>query len=67
MPLTNTRNSEGYTLVEMAIVLAITGVIAGAALTLGSARHEASKIDITRKRLDAIEEAIKRHALAAGY
>lgn len=52
---------------EMAIVLAIMGAIAGSALTLGAAKHEASKIDVTVKRLDAIEAAIKLHAFAAGF
>lgn len=57
----------GFTLLEMAIVLAIMGAIAGAALTLGSAKHESSKIDLTRERMAAIEEALKLHAYSAGY
>ncbi len=57
----------GYTLAEMAIVLAIMGTVAGGVLTIGHAKHEASKINITNERLDAIEDAIRRHSFALGY
>ncbi len=46
---------------------AIIGAVAGAALALGSAKHEASKIDITNERLEKIEAAIKLHTFSAGY
>lgn len=52
---------------EMAIVLAIVGMVAGGVLSIGSAKHEGAKFDLTKSRLDAIEAAIKRHAYAGGF
>ncbi len=60
-------SQAGFTLLELAIVLAIMGTVAGAALTLGSAKHEASKYDITVERLDAIEHALRLYAYSAGH
>jgi prepilin-type N-terminal cleavage/methylation domain-containing protein len=52
----------GYSLVEMAVVLAIIGTVTGGALVLGTAQEETDKARTTKERLDRIEAAIERHA-----
>lgn len=58
---------KGFSLIEMAVVLAISGTIAASFLTISSAQQEASSYEITADRLDAIEEAINIFVNKTGY
>jgi prepilin-type N-terminal cleavage/methylation domain-containing protein len=57
----------GFSLVEMAVVLVIMGTLAVGALTIGNAKQEQNKAEVTKMRLDAIEDAIYRQAILGGY
>lgn len=57
----------GFSLIEIAVVLTIMGVLVVSALMLGNAKQEQNKADVTRLRLDAIEDAIYRQAMLGGY
>ena len=48
----------GFSLIEMAIVLAIISLVAGGFLTVISAQDEQSKINLTKERLAKIENAL---------
>ncbi|MDO8207469.1 MAG: type II secretion system protein, partial [Gallionella sp.] len=54
---------SGFTLVEMAIVLAIMALILGTGLTLLSAQQEQQRIDETKTRLSDASEALIGYAL----
>lgn len=61
-----TRHKNGFTLVEMAIVLALIGLILGTGLTLLSAQQEQRQVEETRDRLDEAREALIGFAIANG-
>jgi prepilin-type N-terminal cleavage/methylation domain-containing protein len=52
---------HGYTLVELAIVIALIGVLMGTALSIGGTHVEKKNISATDTSLDEIEEAILRY------
>ncbi len=56
--------SPGFTLVEMAIVLAIVGLLLGGLLVPLSAQMDQQKISGTRKTLDEIKQALIGYAVA---
>lgn len=49
---------QGFTLVEMSIVLIIMSVVAGGGFALATSMNERKKEDVTLARLDAIEKAL---------
>ena len=60
------RSQNGFTLVEMAIVLALIGLILGTGLTLLSAQQEQRHVEETKDRLDEAREALIGFAIARG-
>lgn len=56
----------GFTLVEMAIVLALIGLILGATLTILSAQQEQHNIEETRANLETARDALIGFAIANG-
>ena len=60
------RLQNGFTLVEMAIVLALIGLILGTGLTLLSAQQDQRRIEDTRDKLDEAREALIGFAIANG-
>ena len=60
------KKHSGFTLVEMAIVLAIIALILGTSLALLSAQQDQRRIEETRDRLDAAREALIGYAIANG-
>ncbi|MDD5240479.1 MAG: prepilin-type N-terminal cleavage/methylation domain-containing protein [Sulfuricella sp.] len=60
------RHSSGFTLVEMAIVLVIIGLLLGGLLMPLSAQIEGRRISETQKALDEINQALIGFAVANG-
>lgn len=56
-----TKNSSGFSLAEMSIVLVIIGSIAASAISIAISSDYTTKRDLTESKLDRIEEAL------AGY
>ncbi len=56
----------GFTLVEMAIVLAIVGLLLGGLLSTLSAQMESQHINETRKQLSEIQQALTGYAIING-
>lgn len=56
-----TPHSSGYTLLEIALVLAVLGVLLGGALSVYTQANDAQKFDATRERLTQIDQAMKRY------
>lgn len=61
------KTSAGFTLLEMAIVLVIIGVLLGGLLMPLSAQVETSRIGETKKALDEINQALIGFAVTNGY
>lgn len=59
-------NKNGFTLVEMAIVLAIIGLVLGAGLTVLSAQQDQHRIEDTKARLNDAREALIGFAIVNG-
>jgi len=57
---------NGFTLVEMAVVLAIVALLLGGLIPTLSAQREAQQIKDTRKQLDEIREALEGYAIIYG-
>jgi prepilin-type N-terminal cleavage/methylation domain-containing protein len=57
----------GFSLVEMAVVLCIMGVIASSALMLSNAKQEQNNADVTKTRIELIVNALKRQGELGGY
>lgn len=55
--------ARGVTLVEMALVLALIGLLAVFFMPMGSKMREAKQIDETRAKLQAIEAALTRYVM----
>lgn len=60
-------SQNGFTLVEMAIVLAIVALVLGTGLTIISAQQYQRKVDETRDRLSDAREALIGYAIVNGY
>jgi prepilin-type N-terminal cleavage/methylation domain-containing protein len=58
--------SRGFTLVEMAMVLVIMGLLLGGGLTLLSTQIEQQKVKGTERQLEEVKEALIGFALANG-
>ena len=56
---------NGFTLVEMAIVLALIGLILGTGLTLLSAQQDQRRVEDTKARLEDAREALIGYALTS--
>lgn len=52
------RHAAGFSLVEMAVVILIAGIMMGAGLSLLSVKQEAAKWDTSRKNQEAIKQAL---------
>lgn len=61
------RRVAGFTLVEMAVVLMIVGLLLGGMLVPLSAQMEQQKISETRKTLDDIQQALIGYAIVNGH
>lgn len=61
------KTSSGFTLVEIAVVLVIVGLLIGGLITPLSAQLEQRKIGDTQKTLDDAKEAMLGFALRNGY
>lgn len=57
---------QGFTLVEMAIVLLIIGLLLGGLIPTLSAQMESQRISETRKQMDEIQQALIGYTLANG-
>lgn len=53
-----TKRNGGFTLIEMAVVLVIISMVAGGFLTLLTVKDEQGRIDLTKERLQRVEEAL---------
>ena len=62
----NTYYKQGFTLVEMAIVLMIVGLLLGGLLVPLSAQMEQRNVTETRKQLDEIQQALMGFAITTG-
>lgn len=60
------RKSGGFSLVEMAIVLAIVGLLLGGLMPTISAQMDSQRINETRKQLDEIQQALIGFTIANG-
>lgn len=60
------KNISGFSLVEMAIVLAIIALLLGGLLPTLSAQRESQRISETRKQLDEIQQALVGYAIING-
>ena len=56
----------GFSLVELSIVLSIIAVIAGGALSVGSARTKAAKYEQTAKKMEIIQKAVASYLAIRG-
>lgn len=60
------KSLAGFSLVEMAIVLAIVGLLLGGLIPTLSAQMESQRINETRKQLDEIQQALIGYAIING-
>lgn len=60
------KSTAGFSLVEMAIVLAIVGLLLGGLIPTLSAQMESQRINETRKQLDEIQQALIGYAIING-
>ena len=58
------RTQSGFSLLELAIVLMIVGLLLGGLIMPLSARMDQQKIDTTRQQLDQVRQALVGYALA---
>lgn len=66
IPVTGHSYQPGFTLVEMAIVLAIVGLLLGGLIPTLSAQMESQRNNETRKQLDEIQQALIGYAIING-
>ena len=55
---THRKRLAGFSLVEMAIVILIAGIMMGAGLSLFAVKQDAAKRDVTQKHQEAIKQAL---------
>ena len=60
------REKKGFSLVELAIVLVIIGLITGAAVTLWRSTIDSTRLSSTKTNLDNIKNAVINFAMANG-
>jgi prepilin-type N-terminal cleavage/methylation domain-containing protein len=60
------RNEKGFSLVEIAIVLVIVGMILGAAVTFWRSSIGATKLSTTKSNLENIRNSVINFAMASG-
>lgn len=60
------KSAAGFSLVEIAIVLAIVGLLLGGLIPTLSAQMESQRINETRKQLDEIQQALVGYAIING-
>lgn len=65
--LTRQKNISGFTLVEMAMVLMIIGLLLGGLIPTLTSQMESQRIGETRKQLDEIQQAIIGYAIINGH
>src|SRR4030095_14932734 len=59
MPLSRcSRSSQGYSLTELAIILAIIGLVSGMTLSVGKVQMDVAELQGTQERLDAVRSAL---------
>lgn len=63
----NHQSQTGFTLVEMAVVLAIVALLLGGLLPTISSQIEQQRRNDTRKQLDEIQSALVGYAISHGY
>jgi prepilin-type N-terminal cleavage/methylation domain-containing protein len=61
-----THEQNGFTLIEIAVVLVIVGVLVGSFIGSVSSRIETTRRDDTRQQLEEIKQAIIGHAVTHG-
>lgn len=66
MLMNNVKRAEGFTLVELAIVLVIVGVLMGSFIGSLTSRIEKTQYDETRKELNDIKAALIAYAFTFG-
>lgn len=66
MPISNYRRINGFSLVEMAIVLAIVALLLGGLLPSISSQIEQQRTNETRKQMDEIQQALIGFAIING-
>ncbi|MBN8531248.1 MAG: prepilin-type N-terminal cleavage/methylation domain-containing protein [Alphaproteobacteria bacterium] len=57
----------GYTLIELAIVVAVLGIMLGFGLQIYTKKTEATRLKSTQEKLDVIEQALADHVLINGF
>ncbi len=65
IPMTH-RRTAGFSLIEMAVVLMIVGLLLGGLLPTLSSQMEQRQMNETRKQLDEIQQALMGYALISG-
>lgn len=60
------REQKGFTLVELAIVLVIIGLIVGAGITVWRTTLESTRLSTTKSNLENIKSAVINFAMANG-
>ena len=61
------RKHRGFTLIEVLLVLAILGMMAGIAIFAVGNIKEGAKIDITKVKLKSIDDALDTYSLHIGH
>lgn len=57
---------SGFTLIELAIVLTIIAVIIGGGLSIYADKLQAGRVELTRNRLDRVEDALRQYVQTYG-
>lgn len=60
------RNAKGFTLVELAIVLVIVGLIMGTTVTIWQSSIESRRLAATKTNMENIKTAVVNYAMATG-
>lgn len=57
----------GFTMLELSVTLMLSGMMLAAMMSVGTAKNEIQKIQITRERMDRIQEAITMFYISNRY